>query len=346
MYFSFFMFFTLSHHILGTTVCFSHFQGFSVFLPFYRSNSVLLSFSTFFNVSSHISGPIAGVSHVFHFSVFSPHSRSHNVHLTFSTLFSVSLHIQVKQYLFLIFHVFNFLAIIQVKHCLCLIFHVFQFPRHILGQTVFLSHFLPSSIFLAIFQVLLCEFLIVFHFPVFSPYSGSHNVPFSFFTFFSISSHIHILQCVFLIFHLFQFFRHILRQTVFLSHFLPFSMFLALFPVLLCEFPLYFIFQVFGLIPGPQCTLLIFHLFQCFSPYSRSNTVCVSFSKFFSFLAIFQVLECASLTFHVLFVFLAIFQVKQCLCFIFHFFQFSSRNPGPKVCIFHFSCFSLFLAIY
>jgi hypothetical protein len=41
------------------------------------------------------------------------------------------------------------------------------------------------------------------------------------------------------------------------------------------------------------------HIFECFSPYSRSNSVCVSFCMFFSFLAIFQVLQGAFLIFHV-----------------------------------------------
>jgi hypothetical protein len=56
--FSFFMFFTLSRYILGPTVFVSHFQRFSVFSPYSRSNSVSVSFSTFLNVSSHISCPI------------------------------------------------------------------------------------------------------------------------------------------------------------------------------------------------------------------------------------------------------------------------------------------------
>ena len=45
-------------------------------------------------------------------------------------------------------------------------------------------------------------------------------------------------------------------------------------------------------------------------------------------------------------VFLAIFWVIQFLCLIFHVCQFSRRNPGPKVCIFTISGLSLFLAIF
>jgi hypothetical protein len=108
-------------------------------------------------------------------------------------------------------------------------------------------------------------------------------------------------------------------------------------------------------------------------PYSRSNSVCVSFSTFFSFLAIVQV-YCMYFSFstffnvssHILgptvcvshferfslflaifqvlpseflifllcqFFFFAIFPVLQCLCLIFHFFQFSRHSPG-LLCIF------------
>ena len=45
-------------------------------------------------------------------------------------------------------------------------------------------------------------------------------------------------------------------------------------------------------------------------------------------------------------VLIAIFQVIQCLCLIFHVFRFSRHNLGPTVCISNFSRFSLFLAIF
>ena len=69
---------------------------------------------------------------------------------------------------------------------------------------------------------------------------------------------------------LFTFFsvsRHIPGPTVCISHFSRFSVFLAIFQVL-------------------QCAFLIFHVFQCFLPYSRSYSVSVSFSMFFSFFRI------------------------------------------------------------
>ena len=91
-----------------------------------------------------------------------------------------------------------------------------------------------------------------------------------------------------------------------LSHFSRFFNFLAIFQV-------------------RKCTFLIFHVFQCFLPYSRSYSVHFSFLTFFGVFAIFQCLQCAFLIFYV--------------------FQFSQHIPGPRVCIAHFSRFSVFLTI-
>ena len=91
-----------------------------------------------------------------------------------------------------------------------------------------------------------------------------------------------------------------------------------------CVCLIFKVFQFSSHILVPTVCFLIFHGFHCFSPYSRSYTVCFSFSTFFSFLPIIQVLY---------FVFL-----------IFHDLQFSRHTPGPIVCflIFHdFHCFSL-----
>jgi len=169
-------------------------------------------------------------------------------------------------------------------------------------------------------------------------------------TFFSFCTSIQILQCVFLIlhvfsvfltifqviqclcliFHVFRFSRHNLGPTVCISNFSRFSLFLTIFQVL-------------------QCVFLILHVFPCFSPYYRS------YHDFIIFLVCqfsrpIKVLECVFLIFHVFqfsrhitgpnvfishfsrfSVFLAIFQVIQCLCLIFHIFQFFRQNPGPIV---------------
>ena len=102
----------------------------------------------------------------------------------------------------------------------------------------------------------------VSHFPcwsAFSQYSRSYSVCFSFSTFFSVSS-------------------HILGHIVWVSHF---------FPVLSLYCRSYIVHLSF------------FYVYECFSTYSRSYSVCVSFSMFFSFLAIIQVLQCVFLTFHI-----------------------------------------------
>ena len=163
----------------------------SFFSSYSRSDSDCVSFFTF-QVSHYNPGPTVYISHFSPFSVYMPYSMSYHVSISFSLLVS-------------------FLAIIQLLQCICLIFHVFTVSRHILGSKVSVSHF-PSLL-------------------VFSPYSSSDSVCFSFFTFFKV---------------------------------------LAIIPVL-------------------QCTFLIFHLFQCVLPYSRSYHVIFPFALFVSFLTIIQI---------------------------------------------------------
>ena len=110
--------------------------------------------------------------------------------------------------------------------------------------------------------------------------------------------------------------------------------------------------------PGLQCAFLIFHVFQCFSPYSRSNSVSVSFSMFSWFLAILEVLQCVFLIFHVfqcylpyftsysvslsfsmIFSFLAILLVLQCAFLFFQIFECFSRYSRSYSVHFSFSTF-------
>ena len=146
--------------------------------------------------------------------------------------------IQVLQCTFLIFHPFqcilpyymsyhvsisfsllvSFLAIIQLLQCICLIIHVFSVSRHILGSKVSVSHF-PSFLF-------------------FSPFSSSDSVCFSFFMFFKVLAIIPVLQCTFL-------------------KFTPFSVCLAIFQVLPCDFPICLVCEFSYHNPGP--TVYIFH---------------------------------------------------------------------------------------
>ena len=186
---------------------------FQCFLPYSRSKSVHFSFWTFFTVSHHNPGFTVSVSQFPCFSLFSPYSRSYSVHFCFSRFFflpysrlyrvvfsnfkfcSFLRKIQVLRCAFLIFRVFSischnpgpkvfishfprfsvfctypghracfFLfscfsilpAMFHVIQCLCLIFHLFQVSCHIPSPTVYISHIQRLSVFLAIFQVIQC----------------------------------------------------------------------------------------------------------------------------------------------------------------------------------------------
>jgi hypothetical protein len=71
-----------------------------------------------------------------------------------------------------------------------------------------------------------------------------------------------------------------------------------------------------------QWACLIFHVFQYFSTYSRSNCACFPFYMFFTFLTKIQVLQCVS---------------------YFTFFTLSVHIPSHTVFVSHFPCFSVFL---
>ena len=143
-------------------------------------------------------------------------------------------------------------------------------------------------IFLAILQSLECAFLIFHFFSVFLPYSRSYSVHFSFFSFFSVS-------------------RHISHPTVCFSHFPWFSLHIAILQV-------------------PDYAFHIFHILEFFSPYSRSNCVCVSFCTFFS-------VSCH------------IPGSTMCISF-FMFLSVSRHTPDQTVFVSHFTLFSVFLAIF
>ena len=145
-------------------------------------------------------------------------------------------------------------------------FTFFSVSSHILGPTVCVSHFERFSLFLAIFQVLPSEFLIFLLCKCFffSPYSRSYSVFDSFFMFLSFLPIIQVLQCVCLIFHVFQFSRHDPGPTVCISHVSRFSVFLAIFQVKQCLCLIFHFFQFSRHSPGLLYVFLIFHVFQCF----------------------------------------------------------------------------------
>jgi hypothetical protein len=259
--------FSLSHHIPDPKVCVSHFARFSVFFSIFH---VLPCEFLIFLV----------------FQFFSPYYRSYNVSFSLSLLISVLAIFHVLKCAFLIFHVFqcfspysrscsvcvsfftfiSFLATIQFLQCVFFVLHLFTVSRHIPGPTVCVSHLARFSVllaifnvlpwcfsfssfvhFLAIFQVLQCEFLI-FH--VFKC-SRSYIVCVSFSMFFSFLTTIQVQQCVFLFFFThFSVSRHITSSTVCVSNFARFSVFLAIFQVLPCEFLIFLVCQIYRQFPG------------------------------------------------------------------------------------------------
>ena len=81
-----------------------------------------------------------------------------------------------------------------------------------------------------------------------------------------------------------------------------------------------------------QCALLFSTLFS-FSRHIPGLTVCISFYTFYSFFGIFQVLQCSFLIFQVFQCFSPYFMSNN-LCFSFSIdFQFSRHGPGPTVCL-------------
>ena len=172
-------------------------------------------------------------------------------------------------------------ALFKSIKCLCLIFHFFQFCHH--------------------FPVQQCVFLIFHVFHCFSPYCRPYNICVSFSTLFS-------------------------SYTMYFSYF-KFSLLLATFQVL-------------------ECVFLIFHVFDFFLPYSRSNFVCVTFSTVFQFSCHIPGLTVNISLFSRFSVFLSIFQVIHCFSLIFYVFQFFHQKAGSTVCIYHIALFSMFLVIF
>jgi len=287
--------------IIQVLQCIFHiFHVFHCFSPYSRFHSECVSFSKF---SRHIPVSTMCVSH-FHLAVFLPYSRSYRMCVSFSTFFSVSCHIPGQ--------------------FLRLIFHLFKLSYHISGPRVCSSHFACFSEFLAIIQDLQCVFLIFHVFHCFWLYSRSYSEFFPFCKYFSVS-------------------RHIPGTTVCISHFARFSVFFTIIQVLPYEFLIFLICQFSRNIPGPTVCVsnfplfffsflainqilhfafLIFQIFQCFPPYSRSNIFRVSSSTFLRFLAIFQVVEC--------------------VFFILHVFSVSCHVPRPIVFVSLFPRFSVF----
>ena len=134
-----------------------------------------------------------------------------------------------------------------------------------------------------------------------------------------------VKQCLWLLFHFLKFPCHNPGPRVCISHFshlLYFSTCSRSYSVWV-SFSTYFsfFFFFFATFQVLHCAFFIFHVFQCFSRYSMSKSVFVSFFTFFWFLAIFQVLLCAFLIFfHFLLRFLPYF-TSYSVCFAFPWFS-------------------------
>ena len=133
-----------------------------------------------------------------------------------------------------------------------------------------------------------------YSFCCFSPQSRSYKVYFSYLVFFTVSYH---MPC----------------PTVCVSHFISYHAsfsfssfvgFLAIFQVLKCEFLLFLFGEFYCYNPDPTVCISHFSRFHFFSPDSKSYSVCVLFSTFFSFLSTIQFLQCEFLIFKVFHCFL------------------------------------------
>ena len=134
-----------------------------------------------------------------------------------------------------------------------------------------------------------------------------------------------VLQCVFLIFHVFQFSRHIPGPTVCFSQFGSFSVFLIIFQDIHFSSQFFHVIQFSPHIPGHRVFVSHFPCFSVSSPYSRYYNV-----FFFSFISLYTIF--------------CLIQGPTLVFLIFHDFKFSCLTPGPPVCISHLPGFSLFRA--
>ena len=153
-------------------------------------------------------------------------------------------------------------------------FTLISVSRDIPGPRVSISHFSNISVFLAMFQVLQCVYLIFHDFQCFSPHSRSYQLIFSISELVNFLDIFQVLHCAFLIFHGFHWFLQYSRS----------------YSVCVSYFPRFFQFSRHN--PGPTIWVCHFSCWSVLSPYSRSYSVHFSFLPFSVFLAIFQVLQC------------------------------------------------------
>jgi len=200
--------------------------------------------------------------------------------------------------------------------------------------------------FLVILQVLQCAFLLITFFQCFLAI-------------------FQILKCVFIIFHIFQVFHQITGTNLGISHISRFKLFLTTIQIIQCVFHILQVFQVFRQNLGP--TLCISHISRISVFLTTIHilhfpgpAVCFSFCTFFHISRHIQVLPwfsqfprlsvfstfsrsyiCVS-HFACFWVFLAIFLVLPGVFRILLLCQFSCHIPVPTVCMSNFPRFSCF----
>jgi hypothetical protein len=115
----------------------SNFPPVWVFLPYSNSYRVCVSFYTFFSAYRHIPGHTVFLSHFPLFSVFSPQSWSYKLYFIFQVFNCFFLHYSMSYSVCFSFWRFSvYLPIFHVLPCEFLIFLVCQFSRHIPGPTM------------------------------------------------------------------------------------------------------------------------------------------------------------------------------------------------------------------
>ena len=125
---------------------FLFFIFFNISRKFHYLTSVILIFRDF-KFSRHIPGSTVCISHFSGFSVISSFFKWSSGCFSFSMIFSFLAIFYVVQWIFLNFPPFSvLLAIFHVLKCVFLIFRDFQFSRHIPGPTVCISHFSSFSV--------------------------------------------------------------------------------------------------------------------------------------------------------------------------------------------------------
>ena len=190
-------------------------------------------------------------------------------------VFQFSRNIPCPTVCFLIFHIFQYFSPYFTSYSMCFSFFTFSnVSCHIPHPTVYISHYV---------------------FQCFLPYSRSYQVIFSFSLLLSFLAIFQDLKLHFSFFKFFTVSRHYTGPTVCVSHFPRFAVSHRNPSAHLSFFTF---FSVSRHISCPNMWVSHFPHLSVFSPYSRCCSVCFSFSTFFTFIAILQVLKCAFPIFH------------------------------------------------